>query len=113
MIRYILTLFLLLPALAFGQLLPDLGGQRVGISTAQFLKIGVGARSIGMGESFVAVADDAEALYWNPAGLTLTNQTTAFFSHTSWLVDIELEYGGLVHQIDGSNTIGLAFTYLH
>lgn len=43
----------------------------------------IGTRAIGMGGAFVAVADDATAAYWNPAGLT----TGAFFSllvdHTS------------------------------
>ena len=36
----------------------------------------VGTRAMGMGGAFVAVADDATAAYWNPAGLT----TGAFFS---------------------------------
>ncbi len=30
---------------------------------------GVGSRAEGMGGAFVAVADDASAVYWNPAGL--------------------------------------------
>ena len=48
------------------QLFPVLGGQRAGISTAQFLKIGVGGRATAMGDAFVAVANDVSALYWNP-----------------------------------------------
>lgn len=36
---------------------------------ARYLRIGVGARALGMGGAFVAVADDASACYWNPAGL--------------------------------------------
>ena len=40
------------------QLIPVLGSQRAGTAMAQFLKIGVGGRAMGMGESFVAVADD-------------------------------------------------------
>jgi hypothetical protein len=42
-----------------------------GISDAAvlFLRIAPGARSAGMGEAFVAVADDASATHWNPAGL--------------------------------------------
>ena len=35
-----------------------------------FLKMGAGARALGMGKAFVALADDATASYWNPAGLT-------------------------------------------
>lgn len=31
---------------------------------------GVGARALGMGDAFVAVADDETAVYWNPAGIT-------------------------------------------
>jgi hypothetical protein len=34
-----------------------------------FLRLPIGARAAGMGEAFVAVADDATATYWNPAGL--------------------------------------------
>jgi hypothetical protein len=34
-----------------------------------FLRIGVGARALGMGGAFIALADDPTAIYWNPAGL--------------------------------------------
>jgi hypothetical protein len=40
------------------------------VGAASFLKIGAGARAIALGGAFVAVADDASAGYWNPAGLT-------------------------------------------
>jgi len=35
-----------------------------------FLREGAGARASGLGGAFVAVADDATAGYWNPAGLS-------------------------------------------
>src|SRR4030065_1909608 len=38
-------------------------------SAVLFLRIAAGARAAGMGESFVAIADDAPATHWNPAGL--------------------------------------------
>jgi hypothetical protein len=40
-----------------------------GTSAASFLKMGAGARAAAMGESFVAIANDATATYWNPAGV--------------------------------------------
>jgi hypothetical protein len=43
--------------------------QAVDKFAAEFLKVGVGARAMGMGGAFVALANDATASYWNPAGL--------------------------------------------
>ena len=34
------------------------------------LGMGIGARAVGLGGAFVAIADDASAVFWNPAGLT-------------------------------------------
>jgi hypothetical protein len=94
------------------QLFPNLGGQRAGISTAQFLKIGVGSRAAALGESFVAVANDASALYWNPAGLVQFDQNQVMFSHNAWVVDIYHDFLGAVYHLDATNTVGIAFTSL-
>ncbi|MGE5315388.1 MAG: PorV/PorQ family protein [Acidobacteriota bacterium] len=95
------------------QLVPNLGGQRSGISAFQFLKIGPDARGTAMGESFVAVANDVSALYWNPAGLTNTVQDQAIFSHTEWLVDLKHEFAGASYHLSPSDVVGAAFTSLH
>lgn len=55
-----------------GQILPSFGNSRTGTAGMQFLKICPDARSLGLGEASSAVADDAAALFWNPAGIART-----------------------------------------
>jgi long-subunit fatty acid transport protein len=94
------------------QLFPILGEQRVGISTAEFLKIGVGSRATALGEAFVAIANDASALYWNPAGLVQFTDNQVMFSHNMWVVDINHDFAGAVYHLDETNAFGFAFTSL-
>jgi hypothetical protein len=54
----------------------------VGASAAEFLQIGAGARSLGMGDAYTAVADGPDAVYWNPAGLSRMTHTEATYSRT-------------------------------
>jgi hypothetical protein len=105
-----ISLFVLSEASA--QLFPVLGGQRAGISTAQFLKIGVGGRASAMGDAFIAMADDASALYWNPAGLTQFHQHQVLFSHNKWVADISHDFLGGVYHLDATNSFGAALTSL-
>ncbi len=66
------TTHLCLSLLLCSLLVASVEGQTLsksGTTAAQFLKIGVGARAIGMGGAFAATADDITAMYWNPAGL--------------------------------------------
>lgn len=97
---------------ANAQLFPVLGGQRAGISTAQFLKIGVGGRAAALGESFVAISNDASALYWNPAGLAQFKTDEVIFSHNIWLVDINHDFLGAVYHLDSDNTFGISLISL-
>ncbi len=107
-----IILILLSTGSLFAQLFPVLGGQRAGISTAQFLKIGVGARATAVGDAFVAISDDASALYWNPAGLAQFKGQEVIFSHSAWLVDINHDFLGAVYHLDGDNTFGVSLTSL-
>ncbi len=109
----ILFSFLLFSFSAKAQLFPTLGGQRAGISTAQFLKIGVGSRATAMGDAFVAVANDVSALYWNPAGVVQAKQNEVIFSHNKWLVDISHEFLGGIYHFSENDAVGISFTALH
>ena len=112
--KYIITFLFI--AISFTeikpQLFPVLGGQRAGISTAQFLKIGVGGRATAMGDAFVAIANDVSALYWNPAGLTQFSENQVMFSHNQWVVDINHDFIGAVYHLDDANTFGVSLTSL-
>jgi len=108
----LLISFLLMAENGRAELFPNLGGQRVGTSSGQFLKIGIGARSLGMGESFVAVANDPEALYWNPAGIAQFDEHAFYFSHIQWFANINIEYVGMVYHLNRTNSLGLFFSSL-
>lgn len=112
-ITILLLLFLLFNVNSNAQLFPTLGGQRAGISALQFLKIGVGGRATAMGDAFIAVADDASALYWNPAGLVFAKQNEIMFSHNSWVVDISQEFIGGFYKFSDNDVIGLSLSSLH
>jgi hypothetical protein len=103
----------ILVQLSFSQLVPNLGGQRSGISSFQFLKIGTEARGAGMGEAFVAVTNDISALFWNPAGLVQSSSDQAMFSHAEWLIDIQHEFAAASYHLDDNNVLGISFVSLH
>jgi hypothetical protein len=72
----------------------------------EFLSVGAGARGLGMGGAFCAVADDATAGYWNPAGLEAILGQQALFMHCE-------RFGGLVRydylgygRSDGTTGLG-------
>jgi hypothetical protein len=61
-----------------------------------FLKVPAGARAVGMGGAFTAVADDATAAYWNPAGLAFMKYKEVYFQHASMFnAAVQYNYGSL------------------
>jgi hypothetical protein len=55
----------------------------------EFMYVGAGARALGMGGAFVAIADDATAAYWNPAGLVMLQGSQVQLMHSE-------RFGGLI-----------------
>ncbi len=85
---------------------------KVGTTAASFLGIGVGSRAIGMGGAFVSIADDATALYWNPAGLANLQKNEVVLVHTEWLADINFDFAGIVIPLGDAGTLGGMVTVL-
>ena len=85
---------------------------KVGTTAASFLSMEVGARAIGMGGAFVALADDATSLYWNPAGIAIMPRGEVTLNHSEWLADVNFDYAGVALPIGAIGTVGLSFTSL-
>ncbi len=83
-----------------------------GIST----QIQVGGRAEGLGRSFTALADDATAAWWNPAGLGFLDKNNLSLMHTQLVPnlanDVYFDYGSFVHHYEGWGGLGVSFAYL-
>jgi hypothetical protein len=75
----------------------------------EFLGLGVGARSLAMGGSAVAISDDVTAGYWNPAGLTSINYPTFGAMHESRFDNtVQYNYGAVALPFGSASTIALS-----
>jgi hypothetical protein len=74
-----------------------------------FLKLGVGARPMGLGSAYVAIADDPTATYWNPAGLASLEQTQITAMHNEWIQDFRQEFAAVGTPV-GPGALGLSFS---
>jgi len=91
---------------------PGWAVSKSGTSAAQFLKIGIGPRATALAGSFSGLANDATALYWNPAGIAWIGQRSFLATHTEWFADINHEFAGLVIPLSASSVLGASFTAL-
>jgi hypothetical protein len=89
------------------------GNDLVGTSGAEFLKIDPGARPTGMGDAFTGVADDINAIYYNPAGLATLKGPELTGMHMEWFQSIQYEYAGFAYPTQKYGTWGFAVTDLH
>jgi opacity protein-like surface antigen len=103
----ILLLLLVVPWIAWAQ---SRQVTNVATTAAPFLEVGVGARAIAMGGAFVSTANDASAIYWNPAGLGRLSRPEIMFVHTEWLADINFDFAGAVIPLGRFGTLGASLT---
>ncbi|GAB4330802.1 MAG: type IX secretion system outer membrane channel protein PorV [Calditrichia bacterium] len=113
----LLVLSLVLPTV-FGSLYAQ------GEATVLFLMINPGARQGGMGEAGVALANDANAIYWNPGGLAFQYENPetdkkgeATLMHVNWLPQFNLgdmyyDFAAGRYYIPDVGMVGLALQYI-
>jgi hypothetical protein len=87
--RKIFSLLLVSTCLAFAF-------NKVGTTAAPFLKIEYGARPVGMGGAYVALADDAAGIYYNPAGVAEIDKVQLLGGYTVWFADLKYSYATFV-----------------
>jgi hypothetical protein len=128
--RHLLPISLLVPAflIVLASSAPGINS-KAGTAAYSFLKIGTGAKSQAMGGAFVGLADDATALYYNPAGLTARKQQGQVFdellnkpvnpdlknrftaSYIDYLIDFQYGFLGYVRRIDSVSSAGASIMY--
>ncbi len=89
---------------------------QVGGTAVVFLMIEPDSRAAGMGNTGVAIADNANAIFWNPAGLADQRGMEFGITHSNWLpefnADLYYEYFVTKRHIRGLGTFGGHLTYL-
>jgi len=70
-----------------------------------------------MGNSGVALADNANAIFWNPAGLAFQTNAEVGLTHANWLpqfnADLFYEYLVGTYRVEGIGTFGGHVTFLN
>jgi hypothetical protein len=84
-----------------------------GTDTAQFLKIASGARGAAMGEAYAALADDAFALDWNPAGMINIKTNSMAMMHSPYLAGTYVDYFGYAETAGEVGSWGLSMKYMN
>jgi len=84
-----------------------------GTSAADSLNLGMGPRASGMGEAFTGLADDASAIYWNPAGLSRLYVPEASFTYLDLFGDTQQHYAAYAHPFPARGAaLGASVSYL-
>ncbi|MBI4721445.1 MAG: PorV/PorQ family protein [Candidatus Stahlbacteria bacterium] len=85
---------------------------KVGTIGAEFLKIGIDPKGIGMGEAYTAVTKDPFAIHWNPAGLALIKRPVIASSDVEWFAGIRNNF--IAYIIPGAlmGNVGLSLSAL-
>ncbi|OGF49801.1 MAG: hypothetical protein A2044_02445 [Candidatus Firestonebacteria bacterium GWA2_43_8] len=85
----------------------------VGTETMQFLKIKPSARATSLGDSFVSIANDVNATFYNPAGLAQLDTPEFSLMHMVYMADTSYEFGTLVLPVGDKIRIGAYVIYMN
>ena len=83
-----------------------------GFRRGAFLARGMGARPVGMGEAFTAVADDVSAVAWNPAGLGQVPRLQAVAMYDAADNGLGLSFGAIALPL-GTGVVAVSIAALN
>ena len=108
------VLFVTLAFLIAGLTPSEVSAQaKVGTTGAQFLELGVSARSMGMGDAFTAVSNDVSAVYYNPAGLTSLLGTEIMATYVDMPVGVQYGFFAVGFPLESiGGVLGIGACYL-
>lgn len=97
---------------------PAVSKAQIAITAVPFLQIEPDSRGAAMGNTGVALADNAAAMFWNPAGLAFQRDNQISLTHSNWLKNFnvsDLFYDYVVGKmyIEGIGTVGGHITFLN
>lgn len=86
---------------------------KVGTAGVQFLKISPSCRAVGMGEAFVAIANDASAIFHNPGALARLEMPEATLSYIDYAAGLQYGFLGMTHPVERWNgAVAASLIYL-
>jgi hypothetical protein len=91
----------------------DFSQAAAGTSGSQFLIFDTSARGIAMGGAMTAVTDDANSIYWNPAGLAQVPRASASFMFADYVAGITYNTLAYAQRIDETSVIAGGVRYLN
>ena len=75
----------------------------------EFMRFGLGARPLGMGGAFTAVAEGFEGTYYNPAGLAFHPERQAGFTYHSLSLDRHLNSAAAVFPVRNEAVLAISW----
>jgi len=105
--RTLLAAFILGPALSVSPLVAD--AQPDGGLPGSFSRQGAGARALGLAGAFAGIADDASAVYWNPAGLSLLAKPELTVNHIALFGATSHDFIGYGMPLKSFGAIGAGY----
>lgn len=85
----------------------------IGETSLAFLDLPTGAKYIAMGATGTGLAEDSNAMHWNPGLLAKTAYHSLELMHSVYLEDMFYDFASLSLMLSSKSTIGLSVKYFN